>query len=89
MRRDVCFVELTANFNRFGVAIGMGLVERWGRRLLGNGDVTGWAEKRRQDAGATSDGRALIALEVNSCSSREYAALDCRGFGRPGAVGSR
>ena len=84
------------NFNRFGVAIGMGLGERWsGRKLPRNVDLRAWEEKRRQDAGATSEGRAstaleeMIALEMNSCSSRGYTALVCRGFGRPGAVRPR
>jgi hypothetical protein len=90
MGRDVCFVGLTANSNRFGVAIRMGLGERWsGRKLPRNVDLRAWEEKRRQDAGATSEGRASTALEeMNSGSSREYTALVCRAFDRPSAVRS-
>ena len=94
--RDVCFVELTANFNRFGVAIRMALVERRGGcKLPENIDIRGWAERRRQDAlrgsgqaGATSDGRVSVAAEVNFRARRRCSESLNRCFGRGGAVRS-
>jgi hypothetical protein len=97
MGRDVCFVGLMANSNRFGVAIRMDLVERRaGRKLLANVDLRGWAKKRRQDAlrgsgqaGATSDCRVLAAAEMNFCARRRCFESLNRCFGRGGAVRSR